>query len=156
MAASCPPHIFSWKSQLLDFPLGIKRTHPQLHEIYPQNLLQISIPLVVRGSKKQQRREQDFFKFHKRTDSFSLLKNVSVIGLISPCTPPCSSQKRSFSPLQFGQEEDTHLKGELSDLFSPLYPQTEQKEDDGSLANYLCIYVSRTIPTAENSASCRE
>ena len=57
----------SWP-HLLDLTLGDKKNLSFRPEIYPQNLLQISILcifLVVRDSKKQQRRGWDYSNFKK-------------------------------------------------------------------------------------------
>ena len=50
---------------------------------------------------------QDYFKFHKSRDFFIFYDNHALLGVISQCSPPfCTLQKRSSSPLLFGQEEN--------------------------------------------------
>ena len=75
-----------------------KETPPQLHEIYPQNLSQIHTLqyLVVRGSKKQQRRGGIFSNFTKGETFFSLLKNLRAIWVNLNLHPSLLLPKKAF------------------------------------------------------------
>ena len=62
--------------------------------------------LFVKGSDKKQRRGR-IIQIHKRRDFFISHDNQVLLGIISQFGPPsCTLQKRSFFPLQFGQEEN--------------------------------------------------
>ena len=65
MAVSCPLHLFPQKPSLLGLTLGDKRAPPPRPGIYPQNYLLSTHLLIVRGSKKQQRRGWDYSNFTK-------------------------------------------------------------------------------------------
>ena len=118
--------------------------------IYLQNLS--TYYLVVRGSKKQQKRGWDYSNF---TNGETFL---ALFGVILPCTSlACPFQKWPYSFLQFGQVETIHgqlHEKKLPDLFYPLFLQAEQKEDDEHFANHLQMYVRRT--KAKKSLLCAE
>ena len=120
--------------------------------IYLQNLS--TYYLVVRGSKKQQKRGWDYSNI---TNGETFL---ALFGVISPCTSlTCPFQKRPYSFLQFGQVETIHghlHEKKLPDLFYPLFLQAEQKEDDEHFANHLQMYVRRTIAKLKKSVLCAE
>ena len=105
--------------------------------------------LIVRGSKKQQRRGVGLFKFHKRRKFFSLIKNYVLFGVISPCiTLSCSFQKRPSSFLHCGQVENIHgrhgtyLKKTFWFALVP-YPYMESRKRmiNILLIIYRCMYV---------------
>ena len=100
------------------------------------------------------------FKFHKKRNFFSLIKNYVLFGIISPCiTFLCPFQKIHSSFLHFGQVENIHgtyLKKTFLICFSPLHPQAEEKENDEHFANHLQMYVSKTFTKAKKSVLCAE
>ena len=107
-----------------------------IHKIY----LLFTHHLIVRGSKKQQRRGVGLFKFHKRRNFFSLLKTT---GYISPCiTLPCPVQKRPSSFLHFGQLENIHgtyLNKNFLICFSSLSPQSRKRMMNTLLLISTCM-----------------
>ena len=110
-----------------------------IHKIY----LLSTQHLIVRGSKKQQRRGWDYSNFTKGETFLVSLKLSAIWG------------NNSF--LQFGQADN--VRGHLFEkiflvCFSPLSPQAEQKEDDEHFANHLQMYVRRT--KAKKSLLCAE
>ena len=63
--------------------------------------------LFVRGSNKKQRRDRITSNFTKEETFSSLMTTKVLLGEISQCAPPSYTlQKRSLSPLQFGQKEN--------------------------------------------------
>ena len=71
----------------------------------------------------------------------------------------CLPLPKKTSFLQFGQVKNMH--GQLFAkifliCFSPLSPQTEQKEDHEHFANHLQMYVSRTFTNTKKSVICAE
>ena len=72
---------------------------------------------------------------------FSLIKKYVLFWIISPCiTLPCPFQKRSSSFLHFGQVEREYawhlFLNKCLICFSPLSPQSEQKEIDEDFPNH--------------------
>ena len=137
---------------MLGLTLGDTSTPPPRPGIYLQNLS--TYYLVVRGSKKQQKRGWDYSNI---TNGETFL---ALFGVISPCTSlTCPFQKRPYSFLQFGQVETIHghlHEKKLPDLFYPLFLQAEQKEDDEHFANHLQMYVRRTIAKLKKFLLCAE
>ena len=79
--------------------------------------------LVVRGSKKQQRRGLDSFNFHKRRDFFSLLKNLSAIWVNLTLHPSLILLKQAFlSPSSLAKKRKLIWKKSFMICFIPLYP----------------------------------
>ena len=129
MAVSCPLHIFLRKPWLLGLILGDKRAPPSRPGIYPQNLSIIYTALNCKGFQKTAKEGVGLFKFQKRRNSFSFIKNYGLFGVISPCiTFPCHFQKRPSSFLHFGQVANIHaayLEKSFLICFSSLSPQEE-------------------------------
>ena len=63
--------------------------------------------LFVRGSNEKQRKDKIISNFTKEETFSSVMTTKVLLGEISQYAPPsCTLQKRPFSPLQFGQEEN--------------------------------------------------
>ena len=152
------PHTFSLGSHNCQvLPSMTRGLLPHvLKSIHKINLHSTQLHWVAKNSKGG----VGLFKFHKRRNFFSLIKNYVLFGVISPSiTLPCPFQKRPSSFLHFGQVENIHgtyLKKNFLICFSPLSPQAEQKEDDEHFANHLQMYVSRTFTKAKKSVICAE
>ena len=115
--------------------------------MYPQNLY--TQLLVVWGSKKQQRRGQDYSNF---TTFLVSLKLSAIWGNLT-FHHSCLSLPKKTSFIQFGQVENIrgHLFEKVFLFFYTLSPQAEQKEDNEHFSNHLQMYVSRTLTKNKNS-----
>ena len=137
-----PPYTFSLGSHNYQvLPLVTRGLLPHVLESIHKIYLLSTQHLIVRGSKKQQRRGWDYSNFTKGETFLVSLKQSAI----------CSSLTLHYSCLtsflQFGQVEN--IRGHLFEkiclvCFSPLSPQAEQKEDDEHFDNHLWMYVSRT------------
>ena len=73
--------------------------------------------LLVRGSKKKQRRGSIILNFTKRRDFFISYDNQVLLGVISQCGPLSCTLPLPFSFAKKRIYLDTQLKAELTDLF---------------------------------------
>ena len=155
MAASCPYKFSLGSNNYQVLPLATRELLPHVLESIHKICLLSTQHLLVKGSKKQQR----------RWDYSNVIKGETFLvyvisGVISPCiTLPCPFQKGPSSFLYFDQVENIHgtyLKNKTLICFNPLSLQAEQKEDDEHSANHLQMYVSKTFTKAKKSVLCAE
>ena len=148
MAASCPYKFSLGSNNYQVLPLATRELLPHVLESIHKICLLSTQHLLVKGSKKQQRR----WDYSNVIKGETFLVYV-IFWVISSCiTLSCSFQKRPPSFLHFGQVENLHgtyLKKNFLVCFSPLSPQAEQKEDDDHIANHLQMYVSKTFTKAK-------
>ena len=150
MAASCPYKFSLGSNNYQVLPLATRELLPHVLESIHKICLLSTQHLLVKGSKKQQR----------RWDYSNVIKGETFLvyvisGVISPCiTLPCPFQKGPSFFLHFGQAENIHStylkKKNFLICFSPLSPQAEQKEDDEHFANHLQMYVMRPLLRPKN------
>ena len=100
------------------------------------------------------------FKFHKRRNFLSLIKNhVLFGGNLTLYHPSLLISKKVFLFPSFwpSRECKWHLfEKNFLICFSPLSPQAEWKEDDEHFANHLQMYVSKTFTKTKKSVLCPE